>query len=252
MKAKEAQELAHRQAEKIEFEHGPTPFETFYSINFNIPRSQFVDQETIAKLNLELDPQSRLGRVAVAAAIMEQYHPAFPLSLGEVWDDYLKDLMFIKLSNQPNMADDPTFMQELLMYEEPHAVVIIGDIQFEPLSLEFGAPIIHPRVEIFPLWPAIAASVTVSMAQFEKDPKRRLLILEQAEKTCPGLTLVRENTAELLELLGDLTGAIEAVRWSLERRPCARTLYVMYLLTGDKQCYDKLVRTYTDKIIQYF
>lgn len=253
MDVAEAQKLAYEQASKVNFRSGLSPLETFLSIEFFIPRSQFVDQETVAKQNLELDPQSCLGRVAVIAAIMEQYHSKTSLLLGEVWNDYFKELMIRKLRIAPSLADDPSFMQELLMYEEPHAVIVADGVQqLEPLSLEFGELIKHPTVETFPLWEALAASATVSEAWLENDPSKRLVLLNQAEEVCPGLTLVIENMVESYELLGRLDEAIASVRWALKRRPCARTLYVMHLLTKDPQFYERLVENYTDKIVQYF
>lgn len=252
MKAKEAQDLAYTQAQKIEFNHCKRADSTFHSIKFNIPKSQFVDQAIVAKQNLLLDPEGCLGRVAVTAAIMEQCHSALSLRLGEVWDDYLKNIMLRKLRENPSNIDDPSFMQELLMYEEPHAIIVIENTQFEPLSLELDMLIEHPKVELFPLWEGLAASATVSEAWLKEDPAEKLQLLKKAEKLCPELTLVRENMAGPYELLGQLSEAIASVRWALERRPCARTLYVMYLLTEDKQYYNRLTEIYTNEVIKYF
>ncbi len=248
----EIRNLAYRQAEKLEYVLKDSPLDTLRTIKFNIQTSQFIDQMQFVLLNLELDSKSCLGRAAQAAAIAEKHFPEANLKIAEVWQDLLAGIMLTLLYQNPNKQFDPSFMQELLMYEEPHLVLMVNGVQFEPLSLQLGHDIQHPRIQPFPLWEGITASVLVSKAWLEPKPEKKLEILQQAEKICPGIVLIRENMCEPLELLGRIDEVIETAKWCLKHRPCARTLYVLCLLTGEQKYYNELTRKYSEEIIKYF
>jgi hypothetical protein len=251
MKPEKARQLAFSQAEKVQHQKGENPYVTFSSMEFNFPQDQVIPQSIIARQNLELDPQSCLGRVAVTAAIMQQCHPESTLEFGEVLDDFFRNILLDRLKQYPVFGLDDGFMQELLMYEEPHAVVMVDGQQFEPLSIEYGEFVTHAKVEIFPnIWNAIAASATVSEAWWAKDPGEKLRILKIAASLCPGLTLVQENIVGALVMLDDVVSAISILEQLLKRRPCARSLYTAYLLTDMNSFREELVGTYTEHIIE--
>src|SRR6056297_171049 len=246
MKIKEIQErlrdLACSKSKQFGFEVKDTPEKTLWSINFNVPYQDFVDQQEMAQANLELDGKSCLGRVAQAAAIVENYFPDTDLQLAEVRKDRLAEMMLGMLAESPEKKYDPSFISELLMYEEPHMVLLVDGRQFEPLSLQLGQDIQHPRIEVFPVWEGITASSLTSYAWLEREAESKLEILQEAEKLCPGTTLVSENMCESLEVFGRRKELLEKVAWCVQERPCARNLYVMYALTGDKNYYDHLVK----------
>jgi hypothetical protein len=245
-----ARQIAHQIAPSIIPQSNP--LDTLSGMNFDIQFGQFIDQAEFAKYNLVLDSRSCLGRVAQSAAVIEQYFPEADLQAAEVWSDWLAEFMLCMLSRHPEKRFDPTFMQEWLMYEEPHLVILVDGKQFEPLSLQLEQDIIHPKVQIFPVWEAVAVNMMVSQAWLESDSATKLEILQRAEETCPGTTVVSENMVEPLICLGRVNEAREKVAWCLEQRPCARTLFMMYTLTKDEQYYVRLVEGYTEEIVKYF
>ncbi len=209
---KEIRKIAYNQTKSAHYALGSDPVETLQNITFNVQVGQTIDQRRFAKLNLELNSESCLGRVALSAAIIEKHFPNANLQLAEVWKDWLANLMLKLLQEDWSRRFDASFMQELLMYEEPHLILTVDNIQFEPLSIALGQDIKHPQIKTFPLWEGITASVLVSKAWLETDPSKKLKILNQAEKICPGLTLVQENMCTPLELLGQTDKVIEKAK----------------------------------------
>ncbi len=248
----EIRELAYEQAKGLSCQIKSNPIDTLKTIQFEVSIVQEVNQEKIANLNVNLEPGSCLGNLVQAAVVAEKYFPGAKIEMAEVWEDFLRNFMLEMLKKNPSTRYDSSFMRELLMYEEPHAVVLINGVQFDPLSVQLGQDIEHPRIQLFPLWAGIANSFLVSNAWLEPDPEKKLRILERAEKICPETTLVAENIAEPLELLGKIDETIKKVKWALKRRLCARTLYVLYSLTEDKVYYNQLINTYTEEIVKYF
>ena len=253
MRPKEARNLAYSQMDKINFQWCENPLDTFASIEFRILVSQSVNQAEFAKLNLALDPRGCIGRTAIIAAIMEQHFPELNLEYGEILIDYFREVMLEKLGQKPELAKEPTFISELLMYEEPHGVVAANEtIQFEPLSKPFGKLVNHPEIKALPLWEALAASVSVSEAWLKDDPHEKMSILLKAEDMCPGLPMISENMIESLSLMGKTDEAIELAKQCLQERFCARTLFLLYGLTEGEAYYQELVKKYTIQTFEYF
>jgi hypothetical protein len=250
--AEKIREMAHRNISKLKYSIGPDPISTLKTVRFNIPFEQSVNQDDIVCWNLELDTRSCFGRVAQAAAVVEKHFPNEQIYFAEVWEDALRNILLKKMREKPAHRFDPSFMEELLMYEEPHAVLLIDGVQFDPLSNQLGFEVIHPRVEKFSLWKGIASSHLVSVSHKEADPEKKLATLEEAERICPGTTVVRENLALPLELLGRTSELIETVEWCLEKRLCARTLYVAHMLTGKSEYYNQLIKMYSEEVVKYF
>jgi hypothetical protein len=244
--------MAHEQAKKLTYKTGTNPIEVLLSIKFNFKQAQTADQDEMIKANLSLADSSCLGRVAQAGAIIEKLFPLLRLEFGEIWQDRLASWLIEDLAKYPKKKLDPGFMQELLMYEEPHAVLVIEGVQFEPLSNVLEIEINHPRVQSFPLWEGIASSYLVSLANTQTNQTKRLSLLDQAEKICPNTTLVKENQCESLESLGKLTELKDNLSWLLERRPVARTLYCAYLITKNPRHYQLLIEKYSEEAIKYF
>ncbi len=247
----ETRELAYKKSESIDYQPRETLIETANAIPFDIPTGPLPEQDYIARKNIELDEESCLGRVAQAGAFIERLFPEADVKYAEVWKDRFAEILIDVLKKEPEKRFDPSFMTELLMYEEPHAILTINGHQYEPLSRKLGVNIEHPRIKEFGLWEGITSSRMVSKSNLESDPKKRLYILDKAEEICPGTTLVRENKAGILVYLDRTREAIESIEWLLERRPCARTLLTHYLLTGSMESYETLKNTYTEEIIKY-
>jgi hypothetical protein len=210
------------------------PLKALRNYPWDFAKGTRVDQRTLAEWNLELDGRSCLGRVAQAAALLEFQFSNVVIGYAEVLSDHLKADMLAQvhksLPSEPELRSE--WLQEVLLYEEPHAVVLVDGVQFDPLSTIYPAIICHPKVQEHRLWDAIASAMTVSKALLEQDPARKWEILEEAERICPGTTLVAENRSGALILLGREDEAAALLKELLIKRPCARTLFCLWLLTN--------------------
>ena len=247
-----AKKIAYGHLDGLRYEIKPSPLETLATIDFEMECAQTMDQSEVTLWNLNLDKRGCLGRVAQAAAVVEKHFPGVKIEIGEVWQDFLATLMLDMLSENRARAYEPSFMMELMMYEDPHLVLFVDGVQFDPLSIELGHEIFHPRVGKFPLWGAVAASMLIAKTHLEPDSEKKLILLDEAEKICPGMVTIRENRCEPLELLGRMDEVIQTAKWCFKRRPCARTLYVLYHFTRDKKYLDILLEKYTKEVVKYF
>ncbi len=244
-------DLAIKMIENGAYSISADPISTLSGINFDIPVGTYFSQSDIREMNLGLDERSCLGRLAKAAAIVERNYSGVELKFGEVWQDMLATILLDRMRENPGLKNDPSYLEEILLYEEPHAVIVVHGKQYDPLSKQAGFEIAHPRIENLPLWEGITASYMVSESQLQENPAERLKILEEAEKICPGTTLVRENMINPLVRLGRNDEMVENLNWVIERRPCARNLYAHYVLTENEESNQRLIKTYSEKIISH-
>jgi len=242
--------LAYVQIAKKQYEVFPTPLETLRHLEFEIPFGNSVDQEKIREANMTLDAYGCLGRVAQSAAIIEKHFPDAAIKIGEVWIDALRNMLLHPLLMTREVKEE-SYYEEILMYEEPHAVLLVEGKQFEPLSVPLKMDIYHPLVQEFPLWEGITSSHLVSFSQLEESPTRRMVILMQAEKICPGTTLVQENKIGLLHFMNFTGEAIALAKDVLEKRPVARTFYFLYLVTGDDKYREIIERKYMPETFKF-
>lgn len=244
----EVKELAYRKIEEIPLitVMSGNPFQTLRKIDWDIPVDMEINQEIIARFNIELDKKSCLGRVAQSAAIIERYFPDCRLSYAEVLEDSLRNMMFDVLKKE---GARESILKDILLYEEPHAVILINESQYDPISNVLGVNIRHPKIKIFSLWKGICSSWLVSKAFLHPNPSARLVILEQAQLLCPGTTLVAENKVGVFVMLDKVERAIFELEGLLEKRPTARTLFSLYLLTKNKTYYRKIKKIYSPLMI---
>lgn len=191
---------------------------------------QFVDaptQDEQARMNLGFHPGTCVVRVAIAAALAEAHPSAPALAFGEVRQD-----AFALAARRLLQARGPLpgLAEEILMYEEPHAVLCIGDAHFDPLWT-VSAELVHPYIALFPLWEGVACAMTVSEAHLEPDPQAKLRLLFEAEAMCPGTAIVQEAMAAAHYARGDEAATLVALEFALERRDTARLRYALWLLT---------------------
>lgn len=227
------------------------PKEALKNFPWNFGQGIEINQREMAEWNLVLDGRSCLGRTAQAAALIELHFPDSQIGYAEVISDHLRrdmiDQVHESLPYDEKLRDE--WLKEVLMYEEPHAVVIVDSEQFDPLSTIYPIEINHPKIQPHPLWEGVASSVKVAESWLENDPEKKLEILETAERICPGTTVVEENKAGILITLGKIDEAIDIMKDLLERRPTARTLFCLYLLTQDEQYKQRLDKEYTPYMI---
>jgi hypothetical protein len=228
-----------------------TPEEALRHYPWNFEIGSNVDQQKMAEWNLKLDGRSCLGRVAQAAALVELQFPDSTVGCAEVLSDHLRGDMLAQIKERlpydKTLRDE--WLRELLMYEEPHAVVTVDGEQFDPLSTVYPVTINHPVIQPHPLWEGIASDMKVAEAWLEQDPEKKLQILEEAEKLCPGTTVVPENKVGALILLGKEEEAIALVKELVVKRPNARALYFLWISTGDEQYKKRLDEEYTPYMI---
>lgn len=252
MNVKKARELAHKESLNLKYEVNENPIKTLKTIQFNIPvESGSIAQKEIALKNIKLCQSSCLGRTAQSAAIIERHHPNCIIEVAEVWKDSFQCIMLQKLSKNPRHAHDKSFMQELLLYEEPHSILIIDGVQFDPLSIVFGTDIVHPKINTYPLWESIAASILIAESHLTNLTFKKLNILHRADTICPGLTTVAENIVEPYLSSDNIDKAMKNLLWALGERPCARALYCAYIFTAKQEYYFQLIETYSSEIIKH-
>jgi hypothetical protein len=228
------------------------PLQTLRTFHWDFGGEREISQQEMTRLNLVLDQQSCLGRVALAMALVERNYPGVEVGYAEVLKDQLRRDMLARVytslpEHDPILRDE--WLCEVLMYEEPHAVPLVNGVQFDPLSTVYPEEIYHPVVQAHPAWSGVASAMMVSLALSEDRPEAKLQILEEAERVCPGTTVVSENKVGALILLHRDAEAVGLLENLLKRRPCARTLYVLWLLTREWGYLDQLNQEYTKHMI---
>lgn len=249
-------EKAHNMAldlvRSMDLEAFANPKDALMNFPWNFEQGTEINQKQMAEWNLVLDGRSCLGRTAQAAALVELQFPNTKVGYGEVISDHLREDMLDQVHR--NLPYDEKlreeWLKEVLLYEEPHAVITVDSEQFDPLSTVYPVEINHPKIQSHSLWEGVASSIKIAEAWLENNPEKKLKILEMAEKICPGTTVVAENKAGALILLDKIDDAIDLLKEMLERRPCARTLFVLYLLTQDEQYKKRLDKEYTPYMIE--
>ncbi len=236
--------IAYQRLEELDYEVKENIWLTLHTVKFNFPNG-FISQREFAKLNLLLDERSCVGRGAQIGALIEKHFPNIQFKFGDVLEDFFAK-NFLRGSGRSH--ED---LQAILTCEEPHNIVLIDGDQFDPLSALVGGPVVHPKVLNLPFWETIAADYLVSQAYLEEDLPKREKLLFMAKELSPELSVVRENLVKLFLEKGEDEKAIQIAKECLEKRPCARTLYVLYCLTQKKIYWHELSRIYSAKIIKY-
>jgi len=196
------------------------PMETLLKYPWEVPVDIFPTQADFSNWNISLDPCGCLGRTAISAAIAELLAPNKKVLAGEVLSDYLRGCMINQFVEKPP-ADPKVYeewLRELLMYEEPHAVIVVDGVQFDSVSQKLGHLFEHPRIQTFPIWNFVAAAMLVSHAILENDLKKKAWYLEEAETVCPDTQLVKENTIALYLLRGREDLALDLMNETLAKR----------------------------------
>lgn len=216
--------------------HGD-PMTTLFNYPWEVPVDIFPTQAEFSEWNISLDPRGCLGRMAISAVVAETLAPSKEILAGEVLSDYLRGCMLIQFED--NAPDDPqtheAWLRELLMYEEPHAVIIFDGSQFDSASQKVKHLIQHPRIQQFPVWNFVASAMLVAHAILETDLDTKAAYLNEAEKTCPDTQLVKENIIALHLLRGRKDRALDLMDATLKTRPTALGFYVRWLTSQHRE-----------------
>jgi hypothetical protein len=197
------------------------------------------DQSTLHEYNLALDPRACLGKVALCFAIVERHFPARfeEFSFGEILTDWFQSEIMQQWTTFYRFEEalPDGWLQELLMYEEPHGVFVHSATkrQFDPLQVMIpNKKVHHPRIKQHNPWSAIASAQLVSRALQEVDPIRQIDLLDEAEEVCPGTCLVQENRVAPLVALEHYSEAYSTLIRFTGIRPTARLFFILETLFG--------------------
>lgn len=218
------------------------PIQSLQALRWKIPAQG--TQIAVTEANLRLEPTYCLGRVALGAAYLERYFPTTRIEYAEVLTDALANILKRTLSH--SVTEDK--LRELLQYEEPHCVLLIDGTQFDPLSIEVGFPIEHPRVAPYPIWEGVASGWLVAKSLSEPNADVRIKFLQEAEAMCPNTTLVAENKCAAYLSLNRYDEAETELKKAITKRPTARSLFCAYLL-GDSTAHRRLVQEYSVEMV---
>ncbi len=201
------------------------PISMLRNVQWKIPQGESISNEVMGKWNLELDERGCLGRLAKAAVLVERFFPETEFYAGEVLEDFFRNEVLKILHSTPNPPD--ALFSDILIYEEPHSVILIDGQQFDPIScvVERGGD--HPRVKQCSLWEHVASSFLVSIANMISNPFKKLDTLKEAGKISPESPLVMENSLHPLVDTGNLAEAIKVLKVVTQERPTARSLFVL-------------------------
>ncbi|MEI7425832.1 MAG: hypothetical protein WCK16_02825 [Candidatus Moraniibacteriota bacterium] len=246
-KIQEVRAMAYRMIAGKANKNFNNAFDLLKNFPFDFSTERGMSQQQIAFLNLKLDGCGCLGKVAQAGAMVEKKFPDAKLMFGEVLEDFFCNILLDMLKKEITQPD--SFFEELLMYEEPHSVLLVDGKQFEPLSIPYQQDIAHSKIAVLPFWEAVTASILISTAWVEHNPHRKVKILAEAEMICPGMTAVKENLASCLLLLNRKQYSIKLAEEILVVRPTARLMYFLFILTEDEKYIKMIEEKYSSRVV---
>ena len=157
----------------------PTVYLRMFPWEKIIPVDADISQEDFSDLNENFDPRGCVGRITLAMYLLEKYFPDEEYQVGEVVSDDLASRMqrAIKFESDPKKRFE--MGNELLMYEEPHAILVLENTQFDPL-VRFIQDINHPKVKVYDQdpWEIITAFDMTNQAVKEEHFVARDILLQ--------------------------------------------------------------------------
>ena len=202
------------------------------------------DQVRIVALNRELDPCGCLGRAALILMVIEKYFPDLMpyVRYAEVQEDLLRSRLLEQWNAlySPRNLPPKNWLEELLAYEDPHAVITVNDMQFDPLFYimrERGdtQDLFHPKIVKHDPWEGILSSFLVSRSFLCFDDNgERIAVLRAADEVCPGTMLVCQNLIGVLTCgtSDDMQEACEMISEFVEQVQSFRVFLTYHMLTG--------------------
>jgi hypothetical protein len=232
-----------------------SPTRTLLEFPWRVGGQDPASQTQYATWNLELNPHSCLGKTAIAGLLCEKHFPDTELQGGEVLQDFFRDRMREQVNK--NLPKDPQLKQEwieeLLMYENPHSILLVEGKQFDPLFTPFDSPFTHPEVRELPFWEHVLASVFVAKSFQEHDLEVKLEKLDEASSICPNMLLSKEVRAGVLLSQQNPKG-IKLLREVQKQRPTADNLFALWVIDGyseESPYRRRLEEEYTEEVIRF-
>ncbi len=228
------------------------PIDALYALDWVVPFGPAFNENDIALFNINLDQRGCFGRIVRAAVLVEKFFPKSVVMTAEVLNDALRSLLLQQVESDKVLWNDPTFIAELLQYENPHTCLEINGKQFDPLFKTIGnTRMQHPAIMKHSLWEGMYSAYLVSIAHLQKSYTVKELILQKALEVCPEMILVKENLASNL-LLADSDWAYRQTVGLLEEviksRKDAKLLFVLYLLTKNDTYRQKIISEYHENV----
>lgn len=205
-----------------------------------IPVNKQFTQEELRSLNAVFDPRSCFGRIVLALLLVEKYFIGHSVQLAEVLQDELALRMMRLLEHEDDPKKRMEISKELLMYEEPHLVIVVDGQQFDPLSALVGN-IKHPKVLRHDPWSTVVASQLLDVALDSADLEVRLTHLKRVNEMCPNLVFIKENLAAV-KLLAEDPDYLNYLHEVIQIRPNARLLYMLWLECGATDLFGRYPR----------
>lgn len=220
----------------------------FSDLLHNTQTDWFVPIDDYTHLNMILSPKSCLGRMALAGAFTEKYYTS-DVYAGDVIDDFFREAVSKDLS--ANVRKNPLFLNDVILYEDPHTVLCVGDQQFEPLSKLFSDLIVHPKIQKYPLWDYVLCGMLCAVVNSTEDIVEKREILNKAKSSFVIETIeVLYMDAMVTSLEDNFEGVLRICEKIIERKKSARAKHTIYSLTGRFK--DELEKEYTSEIFNFF
>ncbi len=244
MSKNEIKERARKVLENTGFRPGQSVWSDLRSFPWDFSKQSSASVEVTSPLVMSLDPGCCFGKTVLAGLIAEAH--GVDVQFGEVRTDYLRNFMIHHIMRSlAGGTYEESMLIELLMYEEPHSVILFdGEIQFDPISVVLRETILHPVVKEFPFWDAVLSAVVIAESFLEQDLRKRLDMIDKADRVCPGTSLVLEARAAHSVLTSD-PGASDLILHATELRPTAAMFYALIELgrregrTALEACYGR-------------
>ncbi len=231
------------------------PISFLYAQEWNIPNGSAFPEDEMARMNVRLDDRGCFGRAVKAAVLVEKYFPGEQLMYGEVLEDLLRAMLLQDIT--PANWHDDTYIAEILQYENPHAIIVCGSKQFDPLFLSLDATPArcrHPRIAEHDIWNGLYATYLTSYANIvdsEKGSVESISILRIAEKMCPSLILTQELIASRLGMLQLFHESIPILEEVAKKRTDAKILFILWMLTEKPYYRDQIVTLYDKQMLNF-
>jgi hypothetical protein len=174
-----------------------------------------------------LEPTYCLGRAAKAAAFVEKWFPNAQLQYAEVLEDHLRNMMLGIITEG---VVEESMLTELLSYEDPHAVIVVEGAQFDPISVQLGMPVVHPKIGCHKVWNGFASDWLVESSKLTTEWSEKQAFFNKAEQICESTAYLAEAKATASLAMGKIDEAEYNLNKALEMRPTARTMFALAML----------------------